>query len=254
MNLYSIRYHIVFGDSAAGCLKYFLSNIKNVKATNVISISDDYSCGPLNNYDTKEGESNRILWMDQLLEMTHTDSESIKYYHDRISIFKDSLRNIEKTERIIIWYANNISDYIGLRYLSSILDNNDMNIYGINVSKSLNSEKTYGSYKPKSLGEISPENLELYLPSCKNIDNTLWTEFYKNWCTITDNNYTLRILDKSEVAYVDDTYYDPLIMRIPAKTDSPTGNKRTPPGTRKILKDIIVGCPFIVNQLNTFSS
>lgn len=213
MNLNSIRYHIVFGDSAAGCLKYFLSNIKNVKDKNVISISDDFSCGPLKKYDTKEGELNRVLWMDQLLEMTHADSETKKYYHDRISIFKDSLRNIDKTEKILIWYANNISDYIGLRYLSSILDNNDKNIYGINVSETLNSEKTSGSYKTISLGEISPENLELYLPRSKNIDNTLWTEFYQNWCTITDNNFTLRILDKSQVAYVDDTYYDPLIIR-----------------------------------------
>jgi hypothetical protein len=213
MDFNSIEHHIVFGDSAAGCLKYYLSNTKKIKKSNVINISDDFSCGPLSKYETKEGESNRNNWFDQLLLKTHVDEETRKYFNDRIKIFKDSLRKIGKTEKVLVWYGNNISDFIGLKYISSILNNYDNNIYGINVSEELIDEKKFDFYNPRSLAEISPENIESLLPSCKLIDNTLWNIFQENWRAISDNNYILRILDESEITFVDENYYDSLIIK-----------------------------------------
>lgn len=211
MNLKEIRHCIVFGDSAAGCLKYFLSSTNCFENINIINIADDFSCGPLNKYGTGEGKENRIEWIDRLLSMTHADDEMKAYCHRRINSCVDILRNIGTSEKVLVWYANNVSDQIGLRFLSSILRNVD-NLYGVNISEALIDENMPLPYTLKSLAEVSPNDIEFFLPCCAPISNSCREILRRSWQAISDDKHTLRILENGEVVFVDDVYYDSLII------------------------------------------
>lgn len=59
--------HIVFGDSAAGTLRYFFKKNQNEYEGDVINFREEYSVGPLYEIDTEAGHRKRIKWVEKLL-------------------------------------------------------------------------------------------------------------------------------------------------------------------------------------------
>ena len=55
MNIDKIKCHLAFGDPAAGTLRNYLYDMKKEKEKKIINITEDFSYGPLQDYEPKRG-------------------------------------------------------------------------------------------------------------------------------------------------------------------------------------------------------
>lgn len=201
--------HIVFGDSAAGTLRYFFKKNQNEYKGDVINFREEYSVGPLYEIDTEAGHRKRIKWVEKLFKEGSTDD----YFEDIKKDFMDtyaSIKNIENDLGIIIWHGENTSDQVGLRYLSSLFSNREL--HEVDVSKSNRKGHLENSYIPRALGECAPEEITHYIPHIKKLDQEKCNGFKNDWGNLSQSKENLRILEDSEIIGVDESYYDNEIL------------------------------------------
>jgi len=196
--------HIVFGDSAAGSIKYCfkLNNIKE----NIIRLSDDYSVGPLYDLNSKEEKDKRVKWILNMLN--NNNIEDITYDRlKRIIEVDKAVKEIGNDSKIIIWYGKNTSDQIALRLICSILNSN--NVYGINVSKYYYKE----DIPYRCLGECSIEDIKEMISNEIKIREIQIEEYKNDWINLCRNDSLLRIYEDGVIKSVNENYYDLSILK-----------------------------------------
>lgn len=202
--------HIVFGDSAAGTLKYYFhNNNKNEFEGKILNLREDYSIGPIYEIDTEIELRKRIEWFKKILQ----EVWSYEYYEQFEAEFintYESVKNIEADSKIVIWYGENTGDEVGIRYLSSLLE--DRELYEVNVSES--NVEGYGgnSYKPRAFGECAPEEIGHLILTMKKIEMEKCKELSNDWEVLRKSKENLRILEENKIIGVDENYYDDEIL------------------------------------------
>lgn len=201
--------HIVFGDSAAGLLKYYFHKNKNEFKGEIINLRNDYSIGPIHEIETDAGFRKRKEWFKKMLKEVWAYEYYEEFEEEFINTY-ESVKNIESDSKIVIWYGKNASDEIGIRYLSSLLE--DRELYQVNISESY--VKSYGgnSYKPRAFGECDPEEINHLILTMKKIEMEKCKDLINQWEIIKNSKENLRILQDNKIVGVDENYYDNEIL------------------------------------------
>ncbi|MCM1989446.1 DUF3658 domain-containing protein [Oceanirhabdus seepicola] len=197
--------HIVFGDSAAGLMKYFFHSNKNEFKGQVIAFSEDYSIGPIYEIDTDTGRRNRIKWFKKVLKQV----SNYDYFEDIEKEFIDtyeSIKNIDSDSKIVIWYGENTGDQVGRRYLNALLRNKEL--YEVNVSQSYIGDYNGNRYKPRALGECAPEEINHIISTMKKLEKEKCNRLINDWEVLRISKENLRILKENKIIGVDESYYD----------------------------------------------
>ncbi len=200
--------HIVFGDSAAGLLKNYFEYTSG-QQEEVISFREDHSTGPINEIDTENGLQKRIQWFKKMFQVVKIDG----YFDDVEKEFIEAyekIKNIGLDASVVIWHGENTADQVGLRYLSALLSNRTL--YEVNVSEAYRMQLSEIKYKPRSLAECMPEEVELVLATRKKIDITRCLQLVSSWEVLRHSKETLRVLKDNRVIGVDESYYDKAIL------------------------------------------
>lgn len=212
MDINTIKYHFVFGDSARGSLRYFFETIKKVSGKRIINVSDNFSLGPLDNYESKTGKMFRKKWFDSFFDEIKADEELRDYFEKAVDGIQNEIKDIGKEDKILIWYGNNVNDIIGLMYLYFLLGNEKKRFYFTNVSEILIEDKRGNVYRSRLLGEVHPDKYELFWKNIKLADGEFYRKYQKNWTDISRSKDTLRIMKDGEVCGVEEDYYDEYII------------------------------------------
>lgn len=201
--------HIVFGDSAAGLLKYFLHCIQKDFKSQIIRIRDDYSIGPIHEIDTEIGLGKRIKWLKKMLKEVSAEDYYIDIEKEQIDIY-ESIKNLKSDSKIVIWYGENIGDQVGVRYLMSLLG--DREIYAVNVSESYIGDYSDNRYKPRALGECAPEDINKIISAMYKLDKEICECLINDWKILRNSKENVRILLDNKIISVDESYYDKEIL------------------------------------------
>jgi len=201
--------HIVFGDSAAGTLKYFFQNNENQFKGEVINFREDYSIGPIYEMDTKKGIDRRIEWFKNIFKEISED-DCFNYIEEDFIDTYQSINNIHEHSKIIIWYGENTGDQVGIRYLVDLLRNRE--VYEVNVSESDIGEYRGREYKPRAFGECCPEEINHLILKLKEIEKEKCNCFVEEWNILKKTKENLRIFKCNKILGVDESYYDEAIL------------------------------------------
>lgn len=197
--------HIVFGDSAAGTLKYYFGNNENEFKGEIINFREDHSIGPIYEIDTEIGLRKRIEWFEKMLKEVSAYDYFENIDKEFIETYKN-IKNIEPDSKIIIWYGENTADQVGLRYLSALLI--DRELYEVNISQSYVGDYNGNRYRPRAFGECSPEEIDDLILTMKKIHQEKCNCLMNNWEALRASKDNLRILNDDEIIGVDEGYYD----------------------------------------------
>lgn len=197
--------HIVFGDSAAGLLKYYFASNESEFKGKVINLRDDHSIGPVYEIDTEVGLRKRIEWVEKMLKKVSLCDYFEDIYKEFVETYK-TIKAIEPDTKIIIWHGENTGDQVGLRYLSSELM--DRELYEVNVSKIYIKDYNGNRYRPRAFGECSPEEIGNIILAMKKIDQERCNRLIKDWEALRVSKDNLRILNNDEIIGVEEGYYD----------------------------------------------
>lgn len=202
--------HIVFGHSARGTLRYFFSSNENQLDGEVLGLMDDYSIGPIYQIDTEEGLGKRIEWILKILsEVCFYDDYPVEAVQRDFKGY-ENIRNIPEDSKVVIWHGENTSDQTGLRFLMSILKNQEL--YEINVSES-SIKNNYGhEYILVSLAQCSPESIHMLIPKIKKMETFKRSNLISEWEALRNTKDTLRILKSNSIMGVDESYYDDALL------------------------------------------
>ena len=201
--------HIVFGDSAAGVLRHFLNKGESEFDGNIMNFRDDFSLGPLYEIDTEEGLKRRLEWFKRIFEKTG----ELDWFEEAARGIVDAYRKVillGQGANIIVWHGENASNQAGLRYLSSVLDEKDM--YELDVSKACRAVRGENEYIPRSLAEISPEEIGDIISHVKKVEMEKHAVLKDEWESLRKSLENLRILREEGIVGVNDEYYDDEIL------------------------------------------
>ncbi len=197
--------HIVFGDSAAGNLKYFFSNNNNDFKGEIINFRADHSIGPIDEVDSKNGLEKRIKWFEENLSEVF-EEDYLEYIEKEFIDTYESIKNIDLDSKIVIWYGENTSDQVGLRYLIGQLRSEEL--YEVNVSNSYIEDYNDNKYKPRALGECVPKELNQIILTMKKIEKEKRNSLINDWEILRKSKENLRILIENRIIGVEESYYD----------------------------------------------
>lgn len=201
--------HIVFGDSAAGILKYFLGENETEFSGNLICFREDFAVGPICEIDTKDGFEKRMEWFKVVFQKTG----QIEWFEEYSRGVRDSyerIGSILKGSKIVVWHGENASDQVGLRYVCSLLDENDM--YEIEVSKAYTVSRGEHGYIPISLAEIAPEDIGGIISQVRKLESEKHSRLKAEWESLRESEENLRILSGEKIFEVNEEYYDDEIL------------------------------------------
>lgn len=201
--------HITFGDSAAGVLKYFFSTNENQWKGEIINFREDYSIGPINQINTEIGLEKRIEWFEKMFKEVW-EEEYLKNIEKEFIQTYAKIKSIEPNSTVVIWYGENTSDQVGLRYLSALLKENEL--YEVNVSKSLIEDYNGNKYNPSCLAECAPEQIAHVILTIKKIDKERCSYLMSEWEVLNAAEENLRILKDNTIIGAEESYYDDAIL------------------------------------------
>ncbi|WP_336783275.1 DUF1835 domain-containing protein [Paenibacillus illinoisensis] len=194
--------HIVFSLSDAGSLKVTLSKLGIRSKCRILAFNDLFSVGPIVDLTTTEGQLQRQLWW-----MEH---DSDQYYgnllnrDNQIEKLMRTLRQIPEDKSIIIWYADNAHDQIGLRFALYLLKDRKNPVHAVNVSemyKKVTKETEEGA-TPYAQALISKEN---YIEIVKSygegypLDPHQRRGYESEWLKLIDQHHILRFWEDGKI-------------------------------------------------------
>jgi hypothetical protein len=216
----AIPVHIVSSESAAGSLRFGLERPKIV-----IGFPDFFSIGPLWKLHEKIGQSYRNEWLEENINFEQDDEYQIK--------FNNTLRELEDISAqapIHIWFADNAHEQTGIRFLIYLLKDKANEIFLIN------STELYGRYLISKdeeqhifgTSQIESKNLRLLFEK-RNPNKPLSDEeriqFQREWEALSQTKDVLRLWINDETIGVQESHFDPLIIKTIENLHNKLGNK-----------------------------
>jgi|LGOV01.1.fsa_nt_gb hypothetical protein len=201
--------HIVFGDSGAGSLKHYFSTNKSPYSGEVINLFEDFSVGPIYHLEDQDYLEKRLFWVETMFNLV-SPGEGDLFKKEFYQAYK-MIHSISERKKIVVWYGENTSDYIGLRYVIKNCDYNE-NIYCVNVTQScdLNNAIVYNG--GIALGACTLEEINQVIHHIKKVTRDDYNQLINEWNQLSNSKGDLRIFENSKIIDVDSTYYDSDIL------------------------------------------
>ncbi|MCI0764892.1 DUF1835 domain-containing protein [Bacillus sp. TL12] len=209
----STHIHITFGESSAGCLKYMLKKKKSQQEY-VISFSEFFSIGPINQLGTTTGQHSRQQWLSKNLNL-----EDLYFEEEYLPKFIQSLQELQSIPMdmpITIWTGENANEYVGLCFaLVHLKDKKNIRIINTSEAHRKLFQKENEIYVIGGTGELTPENLAtIYEKYEKGIILTEETriQLEQEWKLLSETTNLLRIWEDHKVFSVKETYFDSFMI------------------------------------------
>ncbi|WP_242220445.1 DUF1835 domain-containing protein [Bacillus cereus group sp. BfR-BA-01380] len=206
--------HIIFGQSAAGSLKYAFKKA-NIQEEHVLCFSDTFSVGPLFHLDEEVGQVARQQWLQEKLLI---EGYCYEEYLPEMKAALEKLQAIPSHVPITIWTGNNAYEHVGLIFVLYVLKDITHNVYVINTADGFDKlfRKPNLDYTVRHTGEIVPEKLIAIRGAYKE-QNPLTKEerqvLENEWETLREKHTVLRIWEKNRVVSVSEDYIDHFIVQ-----------------------------------------
>lgn len=200
--------HIVFGDSAAGNLKQFLSN--ECAEDKVIALRDNLSFGPIANLDEDEGASKRFDWLESMF----VDNDVIKA-HEMIEQLDDEkkLNKILESDENIFWVGPNAYAELGLLRVCSLLSKEGKNNFIVKFPDFKMEFQNGNTFFAKSLGSILTNHIQKIMKYKKKLSLEEINEYSAKWNEISKVNSLLRVRNAEfDFNSVKENYFDKQIL------------------------------------------
>lgn len=206
--------HIIFGDSAAGTLKYAFKKAK-IQEEHVLCFSDTFSVGPLFHLDEEAEQVARQQWLQENLPIEGYNYEE---YLPEMKATLEKLQAIPSHVPITIWTGNNAHEHVGLTFVLYLLKNTTHNIYAINTADGFDKlfHKPNIDYTVGHTGEIAPEKLLAIRGIYKEVSPLTKEErqaLENEWETLREEHTVLRIWENNRVVSVSEDYIDNFIIQ-----------------------------------------
>jgi len=191
--------HLVFGPSAKGTLKYFFNNNPSEYEGKIINICDDFSIGPVTHLEQVSGLMDRLEWLCDFFQQIMPEDCAEDFESECAECYSD-LQRITPETTLIIWHGENASDQIGLRFLVSLLK--EQNLYEIDMS----------SCSFVSLAQCSPEQITLLEEHIQPVRQPKIDHLCHEWSKLKLTKDTLRIFLNGHILNVHEDYYDSALL------------------------------------------
>jgi hypothetical protein len=185
--------HVVYGDSAAGCLRHGLQK-EGAAGHEIYTVRDDLSIGPLGNIDE------RLRFLVGEVAGDSADAELRKY----LSAGPESRPSCDAFagREIIIWHSPNVIEQMMLRMVVSRL--NDCELLEIEPHR-------HGSTK-RATAEHTPDYLVAMVHAGARLPASRITALHADWKRLCEAPEPLRILRGGRITPVNVDYYDVQIL------------------------------------------
>ncbi|MDG5471184.1 DUF1835 domain-containing protein [Jeotgalibacillus sp. ET6] len=203
--------HILFGDAAAGSVKWVLREMGVQKKEHVLSLDDLFSIGPVWQLHEKEGVERRHHWIKNHLL---ADEEYLDEYVSRFSHAATLIRSLPEKTAIKIWAGKNAHEQTGLRYVLYLLRGKKNDIFLVDTTGYILSSDT--EYVPLHMGEMIPETLQEIVKTNGHVQRLTKEQrrhYEEEWMQLSFSEEVLRIWNRHAIASVDEAYYDQMIIK-----------------------------------------
>ncbi|MGG0664274.1 DUF1835 domain-containing protein [Viridibacillus arvi] len=190
------KIHIVYGDSAAGSLKYALRLMKKTNEEKVIVVRDIFSIGPLNDIHARKG------WMQEHIFRDVDES----YF----PLQSDQLQSLQDDVSVCIWISDSAHEQVGLRFVMNELKNAQNPIQIVNVSTQFKPIEPW--FVPRTTGEVISEQLIKMMPYCEPVTKLEKTRYVNEWQQLSKTKNVLRYLEEDMIISTEANYYDDFII------------------------------------------
>lgn len=209
----STHIHITFGESSAGCLKYMLKK-KKLQREYVISFSEFFSIGPINQLETAAGQHLRQQWLSKNLNLE--DSYFEEEYLPRFIQSLQELQSIPSDMPITIWSGENTNEHVGLCFaLVHLKDKKNIRIINTSEANRRLFQKENEIHGVHGTSALAPEKLATIYEKYEK--GTILTEetrkqLKQEWESLSETKDLLRIWEENKVSSVKETYFDSFII------------------------------------------
>jgi len=227
LNADTTKIHIIFGDSAAGSLRYAIKQMGLADTNKVVSFNDRYSIGPIWHLHEEEGRKQRYEW---LRDHINNGYDSLDVDLEEEVYPKSLIAQMPAEASIVLWIGNNAHDYAGLRYTIYLLRNCLNKVFVFNAedacSRRFNSPDRFIDYI--HLGEVPTEKLQaVFGESEENGPLTRETrdQLEREWLTLAEQQEVLRVWNDNKLVGVDEHYFDTYLFETVEQllSDKPKG-------------------------------
>lgn len=182
--------HIVFGLSAAGCLKYCFK--ENQLAQDVYPITDDLSCAPLRN------RNERLSFGTMLItKILPEDQELLHYFAESVATWEDFTKF--QNNKIIFWHCENAPEQLALQMVVAKLQHIDA-LYEIAIDNN--------ALHARGTAEFPPDKLATFIGTESKLSLQRRQALAGCWRESVEENGVLRIWQDGKICTVDESYYD----------------------------------------------
>ncbi|RWZ60649.1 DUF1835 domain-containing protein [Halobacillus fulvus] len=191
--------HIAFDDSVAGALRIGLP-----KHVRVLSFSDQFSIGPIDGLDQKEGMERRKRWLEEHINI---DEETLFVYTESFLETLNEIRNIPDEMPIFVWLSDNSHEQTGAAFVDHLLSERQESIAYIHSVHEYDKhfEKVEGY--PVHTGEIAPDKLRVIYEETSHFAKPV-----QRWSELEGQHTFLRIWCEDRVEGVAEDHFDDLVL------------------------------------------
>jgi hypothetical protein len=200
----SMNIHITFSEPAAASLRQALQPNKCDK---ILSLTEDFSVGPVTALDTIRGYMDRREWMCGYYATIYEGFDELDYEEQMVK-FHEKLYFIPNETSVILWHGMNVNDQVALRYVASILSRENVSLYEVDVSAIETRDARRGKYIPSALSQLDPLWLTLLLDQKVAMTDQRLVDLMVDWERLVETRSVLRFLSEGEIIEADEDYFD----------------------------------------------
>ncbi|SCZ77711.1 DUF1835 domain-containing protein [Acidaminobacter hydrogenoformans] len=202
-----MQIHITFSEPAAASLRQALLPSKCDK---ILSLTEDFSVGPITGLDTIQGYMDRREWMSAYYGRIYEDFDELDYEEQMVK-FHEKLYFIPEDTTVIFWHGMNVNDQVALRYVASILSRENVALYEVDVSAIETRDARRGKYIPSALSQLDPLWLTLLLEQKVPMTDQRLVDLMLDWSRLVETSSVIRFLNEGEIIEAQEDYFDHLI-------------------------------------------
>ncbi|NRD76873.1 DUF1835 domain-containing protein [Bacillus sp. BRMEA1] len=193
--------HIVSSQTAAGSVRVGME-----RPNKVIGFDGYFSIGPLRQLDHQIGRNNRFEWFNENINLESDDY----YYENHFSNTLLEIEDIPEDVPIYLWTGNNSDEQTSLRFILHLLKDKTNDVILLNVTEISNE---LGACQ---VSELHPEQLKLLFEkgkAAKLLSNDERVHLQNDWEALAQTTSLLRVWRNGRIEEVEESYYDPHILR-----------------------------------------
>lgn len=198
--------HIIFGESAAGSLKFALKK----ESAQIIALPNYLGEGPIQGLLTNEGLHQRASWLGKSFQMD--GMQWVQRFERAIK----QLELIDEDDSVIVWASENAAEQFGLRLICHILQHKRCRVFFCNTYENMlfMHRERNTQMEIRHSGEVAPEQFLNMLKGhlYKELSTEDISEFAEQALQLMEGNSLLRTWRRGEITEDVETRDDAMIL------------------------------------------